>query len=93
MEQEEILGDPEVTEYLLQITQPSQYGYAKSKYSFAVTSGSPSKCHKVDHLEAIYTAGVGEGLFADEVCLGAGLLLTKTMVLILDGNSEHVAHA
>ena len=45
MEQEEILGDPEVTEYLLQITQPSQYGYAKSRYRFAVTSGSPSKYH------------------------------------------------
>ena len=29
--------------YILQIPQPSQYGYAKSQYRFAVTSGSPSK--------------------------------------------------
>ena len=29
--------------YLLQITQPSQYGYAKLQYRFAVTSGSPRK--------------------------------------------------
>ena len=28
--------------YLLQITQPSQYWYAKIQYRFAVTSGSPS---------------------------------------------------
>ena len=28
--------------YILQITQPSQYGYAKLKYRFAVISGSPS---------------------------------------------------
>ena len=28
--------------YILQITQPSQYRYAKLHYSFAVTSGSPS---------------------------------------------------
>ena len=31
--------------YILQITQPSQYGYAKFQYRFAVTSGSPSKYH------------------------------------------------
>ena len=28
--------------YILRITQPSQYGYAKLQYRFAVTSGSPS---------------------------------------------------
>ena len=28
--------------YILQITQPSQYGYAKLQYRFAVTSGSSS---------------------------------------------------
>ena len=28
--------------YILQITQPSQYVYAKLQYRFAVTSGSPS---------------------------------------------------
>ena len=28
--------------YILQITQHSQYGYAKLQYRFAVTSGSPS---------------------------------------------------
>ena len=28
--------------YIQQITQPSQYGYAKLQYRFAVTSGSPS---------------------------------------------------
>ena len=28
--------------YILQITQPSQYRYAKSQYRFAVISGSPS---------------------------------------------------
>ena len=28
--------------YILQITQPSQYRYAKLQYRFAITSGSPS---------------------------------------------------
>ena len=28
--------------YMLQITQPSQYGYEKLQYRFAITSGSPS---------------------------------------------------
>ena len=28
--------------YILQITQPSQYGYTKLQYRFAATSGSPS---------------------------------------------------
>ena len=28
--------------YILKITQPPQYGYAKSQYRFSVTSGSPS---------------------------------------------------
>ena len=52
-----------------------------------------NKCNKCVHLEAMYTAGVGEGLFADEVCLGDGLRLTVINVLILDGISEHAAHA
>ena len=30
--------------YKMQITQPSQYRYAKLQYRFAVTSGSPSTC-------------------------------------------------
>ena len=39
-----VVGDPEVTEkYILQITQPSQYRYAKLQYRFAVTSWSPSR--------------------------------------------------
>ena len=29
--------------YILQITQPSEYGYGKLQYRFAVTSGSPSR--------------------------------------------------
>ena len=28
--------------YILKIMQPSQYGYARLQYRFAVTSGSPS---------------------------------------------------
>ena len=31
--------------YILQITPPSQYGYATLQYRFAVTSGSPSNMH------------------------------------------------
>ena len=31
--------------HILQITQPSQYRYAKLQYRFAVTSGSTSKYH------------------------------------------------
>ena len=31
--------------YLLQISQPSQYGYVKLQYRFAVNSGSPSMCN------------------------------------------------
>ena len=39
----DILGDPEVNnKYILQIAQPSKYGYTKLQYRFAVTSGSPS---------------------------------------------------
>ena len=36
-----LLGDPEVTTntYILQITQPSQLGYAKLQHRFAVTWG------------------------------------------------------
>ena len=37
-----VLGDPEVTANILQITQPAQYRYAKLQYRFAVTSWSPS---------------------------------------------------
>ena len=33
--------------YIMQITQPSQYGYAKLQYRFAVTSWSPSTCSLV----------------------------------------------
>ena len=37
-----LLGDPEVyRKYILQIPQPSPYSYAKLRYRFAVTSGSP----------------------------------------------------
>ena len=33
--------------YILQITQPSQYRYAKLQYRFAVISGSPSTSHQI----------------------------------------------
>ena len=32
--------------YMLQITQPFQYKYAKLQYRFAVTSGAPSRCEE-----------------------------------------------
>ena len=35
--------------YILQITQTSQYGYAKLQYRFAVTSGSPSSLSILYH--------------------------------------------
>ena len=36
-------GTRSYRKYILQITQPSLYGYAKLQYRFAVTSGSPSR--------------------------------------------------
>ena len=42
--------------YILQIRQPSQYGYAKLQYRFAVTSGSPS-AWKFAETEPVYRAG------------------------------------
>ena len=36
--------------YILQITQPSQYRFAKLKYRFAVTSGSPSTSRQWDKI-------------------------------------------
>ena len=34
--------------YILQTTQPSQYGYVKLQYRFAVTSGTPSRVDLTD---------------------------------------------
>ena len=56
----DLLGDP-YRKYIQQITQPSQYRYAKLQYRFAVTSGSPSNMifkFKTSMFTKVYLLGV-----------------------------------
>ena len=45
--------------YILQITQPSQYRYAKLQYRFAVISGSPSRNHGETILMVLLATNLG----------------------------------
>ena len=81
----------------MKITQPSQSGYAKLQYRFAVTSGSSSIVFFVCTGSG---SGSGERTRRNQIPVGVEKIVSGwsheysiTLVLVLDGSPEHEAHA